>query len=248
VAHYFERFRNIVFEKRDDVLLMRLHTDGGPMLWGASEGAIHGQLGEAFHAVAHDVSLRAVIITGTGESFCPDRNYAEQEPFSGGYWRRIMREGRELLMNLLDIEVPVISAVNGPCVIHPELCVLADVVLATEDTYFTDSHLRANIVAGDGSHVVWKQLLGHSRGNYFLLLEEKLSARDAHHFGVVHEILPREDLLTRAWAIAERLTQKSDFTLRYSRVLFTHPLKVAMLHDLDLGLALEGLEMATRAK
>jgi len=246
MADYFDRFRNIVFEKRGDTLLMRVHTDGGPMLWGASEGAIHAQLGDAFHAVAHDETLRAVILTGTGDAFCPGRNPAEQEPFSGQYWRRIMREGRELLVNMLDIEVPVITAVNGPAVIHPELCVMADVVLATESTYFSDSHLRANIVAGDGSHVVWKQLLGHSRGNYFLLMEEMLSARDALAFGVVHEIHSPVDLLNRAWAIADQLSKKTDFTLRYTRKLFTQPLKEALLHNLDLGLALEGLEMAIR--
>lgn len=248
MADYFGKYRNIVFEKRGTTLMMRLHTDGGPMLWGATDGSIHDQLGLAFHDVAHDEELTAVILTGTGDSFCPGRNADEQEPFSAKFWRRVMREGRELLMNMLDIDVPMITAVNGPCLIHPELCVLADVVLSVENAYFTDSHLRANIVAGDGCHVVWKQLLGHSRGNYFLLMEEKLSAADAHRFGVVHELLPADRLLERAWEIGEALSKKAYYTLRHSRMLFTHPLKVAMVHDLDLGLSLEGLEMALRDK
>ena len=244
---YFDRFRNIAFEQRGDVLLMRLHTDGGPLLWAAAEGSIHGQLPQAFHEVAHDLSLRAVILTGTGDNFCVDRNASEPSSFNADYWRRISREGRELLINLLDIDVPVITAVNGPCMIHPELCVLADVVLSVENACFSDSHLRANIVAGDGCHVVWKQLLGHSRGNYFLLMEEVLSARDARGFGVVHEILAADELLARAWTIGQRIAEKNPFTTHYSRALFTRPLKAAMQADLDYGLAVEGLEMAFRS-
>jgi enoyl-CoA hydratase/carnithine racemase len=246
MSDYFNKFRNVVFEKRGDVLCLRVHTDGQPLLWGSADGSVHDQLGEVFHAIAHDFSVRAVIMTGTGDNFCMDRNNNELEAFSTQYWRRIAREGRDLMMNLLDIEVPVITAINGPCHFHPELCVMADVVLCVPNTTFSDSHLRANIVAGDGCHVVWKQLLGHSRGNYFLLMEEALSAEDAKNFGVVHEIVPHDQLMDRAWAIADRLMQKSDVSLRYTRALFTRPLKEAMIRDLEYGLAVEGLEFALR--
>ena len=241
---YAEKYRNIRFERRDDILQMTLHTDNGPLRWGADPGAIHEQLGAAFFDVGRDRENRVMILTGTGDAFCKDRNAAEYtETYSADYWYRISREGRDMLMNLLEIDVPVISAINGPALIHSELPVLADVVLATETAAFRDTHISIGVVPGDGCHSVWNLLLGHSRGHYYLMTSETLSVSDAHRFGIVHEILPPEKLLPRAWEIATKLAVKPINTLRYSRLLFTQPIKEAFQRELAFGLALEGLSV-----
>src|SRR5665213_638779 len=140
--HYAHKYRNMRFERRDGILQITLHTNGGSLQWGADVGAVHEQLGSAFHDVARDRDNRVVILTGTGDAFCEERNKAEySEGFSPEYWYRISREGRELLMNLLEIDVPVISAINGPALIHSELPVLADIVLATDAVKFRDTHM-----------------------------------------------------------------------------------------------------------
>ncbi|HSV52932.1 MAG TPA: enoyl-CoA hydratase/isomerase family protein [Burkholderiaceae bacterium] len=245
LADYQDRYRNIRFERRDGILQISLHTDGGPMKWGADPGAIHEQLGHAFRDVGTDRENRVVILTGTGDAFCKDRNPGEySEAFSPDYWYRISREGRDMLMNLLDIDVPVISAINGPATIHSELCVLADIVLAADTAKFRDSHIGQGVVPGDGCHAVWNLLLGRSRGHYYLLTAETLSVQKAYDFGVVHEILPPGDLLARAWALATTLAAKPLTTLRYSRTLFAQPLKESLLRELSFGLALEGLSVS----
>lgn len=64
----------------------------------------------------------------------------------------------------------MISAVNGPCNIHSEIPVLGDIVLASDDTYFQDaSHFPRGQVPGDGQHVIWSFLVGHTRARYFIL-------------------------------------------------------------------------------
>ena len=64
--------------------------------------------------------------------------------------------GRMLIENVLAVEVPVISAVNGPCNIHSEVPLLGDIVLASEDAYFQDlAHFPRGMVPGDGQHVIW---------------------------------------------------------------------------------------------
>jgi enoyl-CoA hydratase/carnithine racemase len=241
---YADKYRNICFERRDSVLQVTLHTDNGSLRWGADPGAIHEQLGAAFSDIGRDRYNRVMILTGTGDAFCKDRNAAEYtESYSADYWYRISREGRDMLMNLLDIDVPVISAINGPALIHSELPVLADVVLAADTAAFRDTHMNIGVVPGDGCHSVWNLLLGYSRGHYYLLTSETLSVTDAHRFGIVHEILPPEKLLARAWEIATKLAAKPINTLRYSRLLFTQPIKEAFQRDLAFGLALEGLSV-----
>ncbi len=241
---YAERYRNMRFERRNGILQVTLHTDGGSMRWGADPGSIHEQLGAAFYDIAHDRENKVMILTGTGDVFCVDRNRAEySETYSAEYWYRISREGRDMLMNLLEIDVPVISAINGPALIHSELPVLADVVIASDTAAFRDSHMGVGVVPGDGCHSVWNLLLGPSRGHYYLLTSETMSVQDAYRFGVVHEILPREKLLARAWEIAMQLASKPIHSLRYSRLLFTQPIKEAFQRDVVLGLALEGLSV-----
>jgi enoyl-CoA hydratase/carnithine racemase len=93
-------------------------------------------------------------------------------------------------------------------------------------------------------HIVYPILLGLNRGRYFLLTGQSLDARQALELGLVAEVLPRPDLLPRAWALAEQLAQQSPLILRYSRVLLTQSIKRQMHELLGYGLALEGLGSA----
>ena len=98
---------------------------------------------------------------------------------------------RHLITNVLDVDVPMISAVNGPCNMHSEVPLMGDIVLASEDAYFQDaSHFPRGQVPGDGQHVIWSYLAGHNRARYFLLTGKKLGAAEAKEWGVVNEVLP----------------------------------------------------------
>ena len=139
-----------------------------------------------------------------------------------------------------DVDVPMISAVNGPCDMHSEVPLMGDIVLASEDAYFQDaSHFPRGQVPGDGQHVIWSYLAGHTRARYFLLTGMKLGAQEAKEWGVVNEVLPKDQLLDRAWELARELVKRPPLTLRYSRQLFTNPLKRAFLDELGHGLARE---------
>src|SRR4029079_12622262 len=102
------------------------------------------------------------------------------------------------IFNVLDVDVPMISAVNGPCNIHSEVALMGDIVLASEDAYFQDlSHFPRGMVPGDGQPVIWSFLAGHNRARYFLITGMKLSAHEAHDWGVVNEVLPKDELVDR---------------------------------------------------
>ena len=237
---YSNRFAHAALERDEvGVLEIRLHTDGGPLVWG---DAAHSELPHVFAAVAADPGNRVVILTGTGDRFIADLDDSWVGTMTPEKWSKIYSHGRRLLQRLLEVEVPVIGVLNGPATVHAELAVLSDIVLAADHTCFSDApHFRFGTVPGDGVHVVWPMLLGPNRGRYFLLTGQRLSAEEALQLGVVNEVLPRDEVLPRARALAVELARQPDTVLRYTRDVLTQPIRRALFDGLSHGLAVEGL-------
>jgi enoyl-CoA hydratase/carnithine racemase len=147
------------------------------------------------------------------------------------------------MTRMLDIEVPMIGVVNGPAMRHSELPLMCDIVIASDDATFEDTaHFQlASQVPGDGINIVYTMLLGLNRARYFMLTGQIIEAREAKELGFVSELLPREDLLPRAWKLAEQLSKKNDLLLRYTRVTVIQPLKKWMEQEVMYHLALESL-------
>jgi enoyl-CoA hydratase/carnithine racemase len=240
---YFDRYPGIAFRREDGVLEMRIHTRGGPALWGFW-GGLHRELGAAFRDVADDADHQVVILTGTGDSFCVAFDMeGEQPPAMGAAtWDVIFREGRALLRNLMAIEVPVIAAVNGPALIHAELAVMADIVLASDTAVFADkAHGIAGVVPGDGVQTIWPMLLGPNRGRYFLLTGQEIGAEEALRLGIVGEVLPPDRLLDRAWEHARSIAARPALANRYTRILLTERMREQLDRELGYGLIVEGM-------
>ena len=237
---YSNKYESIRMERRDGILQITLHTGGGTLQWGEVP---HREFPQAFSDIGSDPENKVVIMTGTGEGFSGPRAVGESRPSrTAREWDKTYWEGKHLLTNLLDIEVPMIGAVNGPALRHSELPLLCDIVLASEEASFQDSgHFPRGLTPGDGMHVVYPMLLGMNRGRYFLLTGQELSATEAKDLGLVAEVLPREELLPRAWTLAEQLAQQPPLVLRYTRVVLTQYIKRQMQDLLGYGLALEGL-------
>jgi enoyl-CoA hydratase/carnithine racemase len=239
-SDYALRYDHVVMTRdASGVLEMRLHTDGGPLVWGDGP---HTELVYAFTDVGADPKNRVVLLTGTGDKFLANLDQSWVGAMTPAKWDKIYSHGKRLLQRLLEIPVPVIAAINGPASVHAELGVLSDIVLAADHAYFSDApHLRFGTVPGDGVHIVWPLLLGYNRGRYFVLTGQRLSADEAQTLGVVNEVLPRDRLLERAYELAHDLCKKPDTALRYARDAMTQRLKRLILDDLAYGLALEGL-------
>jgi enoyl-CoA hydratase/carnithine racemase len=246
IEEYASKYQCIRFAREGGVLEMTLHTRGGEALWGTSKASLHAELGHAFRDIAQDYDNKVVLLTGTGATFCADSDAQERFPEPGlrEMWARIHDEGVALLTNLLAVPVPMIAAVNGPALIHAEIAVLCDIVLAASHAEFADlAHVPGGAVPGDGVHTVWPMLLGPNRGRYFLLTGERIGAEEARRLGVVGEVLEPDALLPRARELASQLAAKPALMLRHTRAVLTRELRRRMADELGFGLAHEGLAM-----
>ena len=118
---YANKYENIRMRREDGILEITLHTDGGPLRWGRQP---HAELEEAFLNIGRDRENKVVILTGTGDEFSgpvaePKSNKAAHK-MNACEWGELGWESKGLLTNLLAIDVPMISAVNGPAARHAE--------------------------------------------------------------------------------------------------------------------------------
>jgi enoyl-CoA hydratase/carnithine racemase len=224
------------------VLEVALHTDGGTLVF---NGHTHEQFVDLFHAIGSDRDNRVVILTGSGRAFMETISPEGFDFFTPQGYDKIYREGRKALMNILDIEVPMIAAVNGPARLHSEYILLADIVLATPSTIFQDKpHFEIGVVPGDGVHLLWQEAIGTIRGRYFILTRQELDAQTAKEWGAVNEIVSLDKLLPRAREIAEELAKLPPLTTKYTRIALTRKLRHIIDEGVTLGLALEGISAA----
>jgi len=242
---YKDKYEFLTMKRQDGILQVTLHTNGGPWVF---SNASHSGLGFAFRDIAADRGNRVVIFTGTGDVFCNDAireevgyifTHMNPAQVDDWYW-----DGKRFLGGLLQIEAPVITAVNGPATIHGEIFMGADIILASENATFQDaSHIPTGNVPGGDTQVIWESILGTVRHRYFQFAGQTLSAQEALDFGAVNEVLPLGKLVDRAWEHAQKLIQLPDLTLRYSRMAMNQRLRRLVLAEAGPGMAHLGVSL-----
>src|SRR5262249_13945457 len=181
IDDYARKYSQIRLERRNGILEMTLHTDGGPLRWGP---VIQAELVAAFTEIGADRGNRIIILTGTGHEFSGPR----AEP-GHSFYREVSHHvtanlldtihwnAHRLMTRMLDIEVPMIGVVNGPAMRHSELPLMCDIVIAADDASFEDTaHFDvASQVPGGGINIVYTMLLRLHPAPHFLLTAHLLS-------------------------------------------------------------------------
>jgi enoyl-CoA hydratase/carnithine racemase len=195
------------------------------------------------------VRVRVLVLTGTGDRFMTEIDgQSLDDPTKPAVWDKTTAEGRRIMQRLVDLEMPIVAAVNGPAAVHNEYVLIADIVIAADTTVFSDfPHLTLGIVPGDGIYLAWEEAIGLNRARYLTLTQGSFTADQAERWGAVAEVLPPDQVLPRAQEVAEGLAAKPQLLTRYLAVTVRQRLSRRMAEAYQLGSALEGLTGADLA-
>ncbi len=207
----------------------------------AVDAVLHRDLAELFRAAKVESRARAMVLTGAGRAFSaggdmswfpelrrPDRLHA------------LRREGKQLVWDLLDVEVPIVCGLNGHAAgLGASVALLCDVIVMAEEATVVDPHVQVGLVAGDGGAAVWPLLVGPLAAKRHLLLGEPLVASDALRWGVASQVCAATEVGSAARTWAQRLAAQPPLAVQGTKHAVNAQLKQALLTSFDVSTALE---------
>src|SRR5581483_6571506 len=188
---------------------------------------------------------RVALLQGAGKAFSAGGSFDLIESIVDDYAARtrVLREARDLVLNVINCSKPIVSAIHGPAVGAGLVTgLLADISIAARSARIIDGHTRLGVAAGDHAAIVWPLLCGMAKAKYHLLLCEPLNGEEAERIGLVSLCVPEEELEERALDIARRLAAASQPAIRHTKLALNNWLRAAG-PAFDASLALEFLDM-----
>jgi enoyl-CoA hydratase len=229
-------YTNLSLEERSGVLHVVLDR---PDQLNAMNGPLHRELASLVTTLRGRDDLGAVVLTGRGRAFCAGGDAKWFNQAGVEEVEEMFRDGRTLILDLLDVPVPVIAAVNGPAVgFGATLALFCDVVIADENATFSDPHVHMGVVAGDGGAIIWPLRIG-MRAKRLLLTGEPIDAPTAERLGLIDEVVGSGTSVQEATAMAERFAAGPRRALAGTKAAVNQVLRQAVAAGFDLGLQLE---------
>jgi enoyl-CoA hydratase len=222
-------YAHLMFERRDDGVV--LITIDRPDRMNATNERLHTELTTVWRDFEADPDARVAVVTGAGRAFSAGGDLEMIERMAGDYAAvaRMAGEAASLVTNMLDCDKPIVSAINGTAVgAGLAVALMADISVIAEDARLTDGHLRLGVVAGDHAAILWPLLCGMAKAKYYLLTADFIDGREAERIGLVSRCTPRDEVLTTALAIAQRIATGPQQAARWTKRTLNHWLRAAV--------------------
>ena len=237
----YSKYEHILFDIKDGVALLTINR---PDVYNATNFKLHNELSKVWLDLGNDDDVRVVVITGAGTAFSAggDFDLIQESIGNAKVIAGTMEEARDIVHNMINLDKPVISAINGVAVgAGLAVALLADISIASDKARFTDGHVRLGVAAGDHAAVIWPMLIGMAKAKYYLMTCEFLDGTEAERIGLVSQVVPHDELMDKAMGVARRLAVGSQQALRYTKRSLNQWLRQAEHTAFDYSLSLEML-------
>jgi enoyl-CoA hydratase len=229
----------ISVERQGHVVTVTIDHPTSPM--NAVDATLHREFGELFQSLKREADARAIVLTGSGRAFSAGGDMAWfpalRDPAN---LHRLRREAKQIIWDLLDIEVPIVCALNGSAVgLGASIALLCDVIVMADSASIIDPHVQVGLVAGDGGAAIWPLLVGPLAAKRYLMFGQPLTAEEALRLGVASDVCAADDLARVAHGWAERLAAQAPLAVQGTKIAVNQQIKQALLTSFDLSTSLE---------
>src|ERR1700692_2030836 len=240
-------FENITYEVKGSIAYITMNR---PKVMNALNRRTVGELDAAFHAAKEDVTVKGIILTGAGEkAFIAGADIAELATIDGEKAGEFSERGQETLSFIETLGKPVIAAVNGfalggGC----ETAMACTIRIAAENARFGQPEVKLGLPPGGGGTQRLPRLVGKGRALQLILSGEMINAQEAYRIGLVNEVVPAADLITRAEAILKKIASNAPIAVKFALEAANKGVETSQAEGLLLEASYFGLCAATEDK
>jgi enoyl-CoA hydratase/carnithine racemase len=238
VSDRYDAFPSLRFERPEPGIL-RIVLEGPGL--NSVGPRMHRDLADVWLAVDRDPEVRVAIIQGAGRAFSAGGSFDLVQEMIQDYAARtrVLREARDLVLNVINCSKPIVSAIHGPSVgAGLVAALLADVSIASRTARIIDGHTRLGVAAGDHAAICWPLLCGMAKAKYHLLTCETLTGEEAERIGLVSLCVEEAEVHARALEVARALAQGAQSAIRWTKHALNHWYRL-MVPVFDASLAYE---------
>lgn len=238
---------NVLYEKKSAIAYVTLNR---PKVLNALNRKTWEDLRAAFEDTREDSAIRGVILTGAGDkAFIAGADIGELSKVTAVEAEESSTFGQGVLNLIENLGKPVVAAINGfalggGC----ETAMACTIRVATENAKFGQPEVKLGILPGGGGTQRLPRLVGKGRALQLILSGEMISAQEAYRIGLVNEVVPAADLITRAEAILKQIFANSPIAVRYSLEAVNKGSDTSQAEGLALEASFFGLCAATADK
>lgn len=194
-------------------------------------------------AINRDLETRCVILTGAGRAFSAGGDIKAMRDKTGSFAGTTpavsdgYRDNIHMMLRALhSLRVPVIAAVNGAAIgLGCDVACLADIRIASDKAKFGVTFLKLGIIPGDGGTWILPRVIGMSRASELFYTGDVIGAHTAAEWGLVSRVVPHDDLIAEARALADKIAKMPPHSLRQSKMLLRQGQQVS--YDTALEMA-----------
>lgn len=220
----------VLLERRDTTALLTLNR---PQILNAWHRAMRDQLHALLNQLEADDSVRAIVLTGAGNrAFGAGQDLNETKTFDEDRAEEWIEEWRSLYLRIRTLSKPLICALNGLAAGSAfQVALLCDIRVGHEGSKMGQPEINSGIASSLGPWIM-RESLGLSRTTELVLTGRMMSAAEAHQLGLIHHLVPAEEVLTKALEVAAELGLKAPLAMRLNK---------ARLHEMTVDGLLDGL-------
>jgi enoyl-CoA hydratase len=218
----YAAFPSLRFERPSPGILQVILD--GPGL-NAVDAAMHRELADVWLAVDRDPEVRVAVLSGAGRAFSAGGSFELIDGIIDDFETRtrVMREARDIVLNVIDCSKPIVSAIHGPAVgAGLVVALLADVSVAARTARIIDGHTRLGVAAGDHAAICWPLLCGMAKAKYHLLTCRPLTGEEAERIGLVSLCVDDDQVLEAALEVAGELADGAQSAIRWTKHTLNH--------------------------